>query len=94
RSTRMKAFETIAAKGYTSYGIANATAIIVETIFTDSKTVLPVSSYSKTDGCYIGHPSVVGSNGIIRDFHVTLDDEEKKLWEKSVKTIKSIRPED
>jgi len=94
QSTRMKAFETIAAKGYTSYGIANATAIIVETIFTDSKTVLPVSSYSKTDGCYIGHPSVVGSNGIIRDFHVTLDDEEKKLWEKSVKTIKSIRPED
>src|SRR5699024_7604977 len=61
QSTRMKAFETIAAKGYTSYGIANATAIIVETIFTDSKTVLPVSSYSKTDGCYIGHPSVVGS---------------------------------
>lgn len=92
QSTRMKAFETIAAKGYTSYGIANATAIVVETIFTDAKTVLPVSSYSKTDGCYIGHPAVVGANGIIRDFHVSLDDGEEKQWKESVKTIKSIRP--
>lgn len=90
-STRSKAFETISAKGYTSYGIANATAIIVETIFTDAKTVLPVSSYSKADGCYIGHPAVVGANGIIRDFHIALNDEEEEKWKESVKTIKSMR---
>ena len=41
-STRMKAFETIKAKGYTSYGIANSTAIVVETIFKDAKTILAV----------------------------------------------------
>lgn len=91
-STKMKAFETIAAKGYTSYGIANATSIIVETIFTDAKTVLPISSYSKVDSCYIGHPAVIGANGVIRDFHIRLNEEEKKKWKKSVETIKSIRP--
>lgn len=90
KSTRSKAFETIFAKGYTSYGIANACAIIVETIFTDAKTVLPVSSYSKADGCYIGHPVVVGASGIVRDFHIRLNEEEEKKWQNSVKTIKSM----
>ena len=66
-ASRMKAFEIIKGKGYTSYGIANAAAIIVETIFNDSKTILPVSSYSSEAGCYIGHPAVVGKDGIIRE---------------------------
>lgn len=91
KSTKSKAYETISAKGYTSYGIANATAIIVETIFTDAKTVLPVSSYSKADGCYIGHPAVVGASGIVRDFHIALNEDEDKKWEESVKTIKTAR---
>lgn len=90
-STRMKAFETIKAKGYTSYGIANAAAIVVETIFTNAKTILPVSSYSEQDDCYIGHLAVVGAKGIIKDFHMKLNEEEEKKWHKSVETIKSIR---
>lgn len=91
KTTKCKAFETISAKGYTSYGIANATAIIVETIFTDAKTVLPVSSYSKADGCYIGHPAVVGASGIIRDFHIALNDDEEEKWQESVEAIKNAR---
>lgn len=91
-TTRMMAFETIKAKGYTSYGIANATSIVVETIFKDARTILPVSSYSSVDGCYIGHPAVVGSNGIIRDFHLKLNEEEQAKWDHSVKTIKDIAP--
>lgn len=91
-STRMKAFETIKAKGYTSYGIANSTAIVVETIFKDAKTILAVSSYSPVDGCYIGHPAVVGRNGVIRDFSLKLDEKEQAKWEHSVKTIKETAP--
>lgn len=91
-STRMKAFETVKAKGYTSYGIANATAIIVETIFKDAKTILSVSSYSPVESCYIGHPAVVGRNGIIREFHLKLDEKEQAKWDHSVKTIKETTP--
>ena len=91
-STRMKAFETIKAKGYTSYGIANATSIVVETIFKDAKTILTVSSYSPIEGCYIGHPAVVGKDGILRDFRLKLNEEEKEKWEHSVKTIKETAP--
>ena len=88
----MKCFEIIQGKCYTSYGIANAATIIVETIFNDSKTILPVSSYSSEAGCYIGHPAVVGRQGIIRDFHLELDEKEQEKWNHSVETIKNTRP--
>jgi len=91
-STRMKAFETISVKGYTSYGIANSTALIVDSIFQDKKSILAVSSYSSFDSCYIGHPTVVGRNGVLRDFMLELNDEEKEKWKQSVKTIKEMSP--
>lgn len=91
-ASRMKAFEIINGKGYTSYGIANAAAIIVETIFNDSKTILPVSSYSSEAGCYIGHPAVVGKDGIIREVLLELNEIEQEKWNHSVETIKNTRP--
>ena len=92
-ASRMKGFEIIKGKGYTSYGIANAAAIIVETIFNDARTILTVSSYSSEAACYIGHPCVVGKQGIIREYHLELNEEETKKWDHSVETIKNIRPE-
>ncbi|WP_306489143.1 lactate/malate family dehydrogenase [Anaerococcus octavius] len=91
-ASRMKAFEIIKGKGYTSYGIANAATIIVETIFNDSKTILPVSSYSSEAGCYIGHPAVVGKDGIIREVLLELNEIEQEKWNHSVETIKNTRP--
>ena len=90
--TKIRAFETIKAKGYTSYGIANSTSIVIETIFQDAKTILPVSSYSEKDGCYIGHPALVGRDGILGDYELELNEEETEKWNKSVKTIKDILP--
>lgn len=91
-STRMKAFETIKTKGYTSYGIANSTSIVVEAILKNAKTTLAVSSYSSVDDYYVGHPAVVGREGVIRDFHLKLNEKEQAKWEKSVKTIKDTAP--
>lgn len=90
--TKIRAFETIKAKGYTSYGIANSTSIVIETIFQDAKTILPVSSYSEKDGCYIGHPAIVGREGILGDYELELNEEETEKWNKSVKTIKDTLP--
>lgn len=88
----MKAFETIKTKGYTSYGIANSTSIVVEAILKNAKTTLAVSSYSSVDDYYVGHPAVVGREGVIRDFHLKLNEKEQAKWEKSVKTIKDTAP--
>lgn len=90
--TKIRAFETIKAKGYTSYGIANSTSIVIETIFQDAKTILPLSSYSEKDGCYIGHPAIVGRDGILGDYELELNEEETEKWNKSVKTIKDTLP--
>ena len=92
-ASKMKAFEIIKGKGYTSYGIANATAIIIEAIYNDARTILPVSSYISQAGCYIGQPAVIGRSGVIRECHLELNDKEKEKWDRSVNTIKSIRPE-
>ncbi|WP_273497817.1 lactate/malate family dehydrogenase [Peptoniphilus rhinitidis] len=90
--TKIRAFETIKAKGYTSYGIANSTSIVIESIFQDSRTILPVSSYSKKDGCYIGHPTIVGREGVLGDYELKLNEEENVKWNKSIKTIKDTLP--
>lgn len=90
--TKIRAFETIKAKGYTSYGIANSTSIVIESIFQDSKTILPVSSYLEKEGCYIGHPALVGRDGILGDYELELNEEETEKWNKSVKTIKDTLP--
>lgn len=90
--TKIRAFETIKAKGYTSYGIANSTSIVIESIFQDSKTILPVSSYLEKEGCYIGHPAIVGRDGILGDYELELNEEETEKWNKSVKTIKDTLP--
>ena len=90
--TKIRAFETIKAKGYTSYGIANSTSIVIESIFQDSRTILPVSSYSKKDECYIGHPTIVGREGVIGDYELKLNEEENIKWNKSIKTIKDTLP--
>lgn len=90
--TKIRAFETIKAKGYTSYGIANSTSIVIESIFQDSKTILPVSSYLEKEGCYIGHPALVGRDGILGDYELVLNEEETEKWNKSVKTIKDTLP--
>lgn len=90
--TRMKAFQTIKAKGYTSYGIANSTCIVVEAIFNNSKEILPVSSFLEEEGCYIGHPAVVGKDGIIRDYYLELNEVEQNKWDRSVGIIKDTAP--
>ena len=90
--TKIRAFETIKAKGDNSYGISNSTSIVIESIFQDSRTILPVSSYSKKDGCYIGHPTIVGREGVLGDYELKLNEEENVKWNKSIKTIKDTLP--
>lgn len=90
--TKMKGFETLKGKGYTSYGIANSAAIIIEAIFTNSKEILPVSSYLEEAGCYVGYPASVGEDGVIDHFKLKLNEKEKEKWNKSVAIIKETAP--
>lgn len=86
-AARKGGWVTFSGKGYTSFGIANAVSIVVETILNDSQLIAPVSNYSDTDQAYVGHPAQISKNGIVKDFYFSLNTLEKQKWKKTIETI-------
>lgn len=89
------AYEIIARKQATYYGIAMAVKRICEAIVRDEKSVLPISSmmhgeYGLTD-VVLSMPAIVGENGVEHVVPVSLDeDEQKRLWN-SAQVLKEIQ---
>lgn len=77
-------------KGYVCYGIADQTANCARAILQDARTVLPVSNYDKLSGCYIGHPAVVGKDGVVTDLQLDLNEREQGHWDDAVDRIKEL----
>ena len=88
------AYEIIAKKNATYYGIGMAVRKICETIIRDEKSVLPVSSY--IDGDYgindvvLSLPAVVGAEGVQTRVPISLSDEEKEKLQESARTLKEV----
>lgn len=82
--------KTFAGKGYTSYGIANQAAQIIEAILTDSHRVFPLSVYSEAATMYIGHAAKIGAQGIEESFPPSLSTTEQKKWDASIKWIQTM----
>jgi L-lactate dehydrogenase len=89
-STRNKAASIIAAKGFTSYGVAATTTMICESIIFDQCHVLPISHWVDDLGCCLSLPAIVGRKGVRGAVKMTLDDEERKLLEKSAQSLKEV----
>lgn len=76
--------EVLRGKGHTSYAVAQAIVMIGRCIALDELRTLPVSSY--VDG-YLGEhdvclslPCVVGRQGVVRQLHPQLTQEEQAAW--------------
>lgn len=76
-------------KGFTCYGIANQAALIVQTVLSNSKKIMPVSVYNEKEGIYIGQPALVGT-GIEKVYPLDFNDHEQEKWNKSVDSIKEM----
>ncbi|KRL61749.1 lactate/malate family dehydrogenase [Latilactobacillus fuchuensis] len=87
---RQGAWAVISGKGYTSYGIANQAAICANAILQNTHEILPVSNYDQQAGCYLGHPAMVGSDGILKDYQLQLTASETELMTTSIKKIKDM----
>ncbi|MGM0213385.1 lactate/malate family dehydrogenase [Enterococcus sp. AZ109] len=87
-TARAGGWNIIRGKGYTSFGIANQAALVVEAVLNNNHKVLPVSSYSEKDKFYIGHPAQISAEGIVKDYHIELSDLENEKWNKSIEKIK------
>ncbi len=91
KKTKNSAYEIINKKGATYYAIALTVTNIVKTIINDEKTIMPVSTipeeYGIKDVC-LSVPCIIGKNGVEKVFKIKLNSKEKKLLEKSRKTLK------
>lgn len=88
------AYEIIAKKRATYYGVAMAVKRICEAIIRDEKSILPISSMMHgefgIDDVVLSMPSIVGANGLETKVPISLSDEEKVNLKKSADTLRSI----
>ncbi len=86
------AYEVVANKGATFYGIASVTAQIIRAILFDENKVLPVSCMLHGEygfeGIYAGIPAVVNSSGIKEPVTYHLLPEEEKELNRSLSVLK------
>jgi len=92
RNTKQVAAKVIELKGATVHAPGNGISAIVESVAKDRKQIIPVATY--LDGEYghsdvtIGVPAIIGKNGVEKIIELELDDDEKKVFDAGVKSVK------
>lgn len=89
---RGAAYEIVAGKGYTSFGVATAAVRICEAIVRDERVILPVSSlltgqFGIAD-IYLSLPCLIGAGGIERVLVPDLSDPEEAALRESATTVR------
>ena len=88
------AYEIIAKKNATYYGIAMSVKRICEVIMRDEKSILPVSHVMHgvydIDAVSLSMPAIVGANGVESDIPLNLNGEEALKLKESADALKKI----
>ncbi len=86
------AYEIIARKHATYYGIAMSVVRICRAIVMNERSILPISSVLHgeygIEGVALSLPAIVGENGLEKRVLIPLNDEEKALLRAGAKTLK------
>lgn len=88
KEVRDAAYQIIAKKGATYYGIGMCLVKITNAILGDENAIITVSSYDKDNDIFISTPVVLNANGVESKEFIDLNDEETKKLETSIKVIK------
>ncbi len=92
KDVRESAYEIIAAKGSTNYGIGMALVRIISSIVNDDNSILPLSVYLEGEygftGAHISVPVIINKDGIKKILSLNLNDDEKAKLEHSFNTLK------
>lgn len=92
--TRAAGIEVLRRKGHTNYGIAMATALIIESIIRDSRRTLPVSTllrgFQGVDDLCLSVPAIVGGGGVVRILNPELSSEEGDRFRASASTVRQV----
>ena len=90
QEVRDKAYDIIACKGSTYYGIAACVARMCKAIIFDQKLVLPLSVYHKEWDMCFSMPVVLGENGIEAILSVPLNEDEQKKLHTSIAALQQL----
>lgn len=90
QQTREKAYQIIACKGATYYGIASCIAHICHTILSDEHLVLPLSCYQERFGLYLSMPAILTRQGIKQNIDIPLNQHEQAQLMTCVQALKSL----
>jgi len=85
-----KAYEIIACKGSTSFGIATCAAAICEAIIFNQKIIMPLSTYIPEYAVCLSMPAILGENGIEKILSIPLNDDEQKQLENSAQQLRNL----
>jgi L-lactate dehydrogenase len=88
---RHAAYEIIAGKGATYYGIGSAVARIVDVVLHDQRAILTICSRVKVPDCdnvTLALPHLVGGNGALATIPLRLDDNERDGLRKSASILR------
>ena len=88
KTARDKAYEIIACKGSTYYGIGSCVAALCRTIIFDQKRVTPVSCYMPKYKLYLSMPVVLGIKGVESIIEIPLSSKELKQLDESAAAIR------
>ena len=93
-SVKNSAYEIIAKKKATYYGIAMSIKRICEAIVRDEKSVLPVSGIMHgeygIENVALSMPAILGSKGIETQVPISLDEKEQEKLKESEDTLRKI----
>lgn len=84
------AYDIIAKKGFTNFGIGVCLARITNAILGDENTIITISSYDIDNKIFISQPAIINRLGIKEIIKLELTDEENNLFLKSVNEIKDV----
>lgn len=90
QKTRDKAYEIIACKGSTFYGIATCIARICQAIVSDEHLVVPLSCYQECLDIYLSMPAVLGRQGILKIIDIPLNEHETTQLHQCANQLKKI----
>lgn len=87
-NVRNAAYNIIDKKGNTSYGIGMSLTRITNAILGDENTILTVSSYDKDLDVFIGEPTIINKNGVLKKIKLNLNNEEQQKFNNSYRILK------
>ena len=80
--------------GSAFYAPASSAIEMAEAYLKDQKRLLPCAAYVDgkygLDGMYVGVPVIIGKNGVERIIEITLNEEEKNMFNHSVSAVKTL----